>query len=111
LQERSRETPASRGDAGVVLPGAACLSPFTPNSAIGFGQISQRLRAGAHWTLPRRTLWCVEHKEQCADAEGFAKGIPNAIAEFGLNRSFHFAHSLLHEKQLLRGQVSFESVD
>jgi hypothetical protein len=29
-------------------------------------------------------LWCVERKEQCADAEGFAKGVPNAIAAFGL---------------------------
>jgi LysM repeat protein len=58
---------------------------LNPNSAIGFGRISQRLQAGAHWTLPRRTLWCVERKEQCANAEGFAKGVPNAIAESGFN--------------------------
>jgi hypothetical protein len=30
-------------------------------------------------------LWCVERKEQCANAEGFAKGVPNAIAVFGFN--------------------------
>jgi hypothetical protein len=58
---------------------------FNPKTAIGFGRISQRLRAGAHWTVPRRTLWCVERKEQCANAEAFAKGVPNAIAVFGFN--------------------------
>jgi hypothetical protein len=56
---------------------------FNPKTVIGFGRISQRLRAVAHWPLPRRTLWCVERKEQCADAEGFAKGVPNVIAVFG----------------------------
>jgi hypothetical protein len=61
---------------------------FNPNSAIGFGRISQRLRAVAQWTLPRRTLWCVERKGQCANAEGFAKGVPNAIAESGFNIIF-----------------------
>jgi hypothetical protein len=58
---------------------------YNPKTAIGFGRISQRLRAGAHWTLPRRTLWFVERKEQCANAEEFAKGVPNAIAVFGYN--------------------------
>jgi hypothetical protein len=58
---------------------------FNPKSAIGFGRISQRLRAVAHWSLPRRTLRLVERKEQCANAEGFAKGVPNAIAVFGFN--------------------------
>jgi hypothetical protein len=58
---------------------------FNPDSAIGFGRISQRLRADAHWTLPRRTLWFVERKEQCANAEGFAKGVPNAIVVFEFN--------------------------
>jgi hypothetical protein len=57
---------------------------LNPKTAIGFGRISQSLRAVAHWTLPRRTLWCVERKEQCANAEGFAKGVPNVIAVFGL---------------------------
>jgi hypothetical protein len=32
-------------------------------------------------------LRCVEREGQCADAEGFAKGVPNAIAVFGLNPS------------------------
>jgi Flp pilus assembly secretin CpaC len=60
------------------------FSKIIPKTAIGFGRISQRLRAVAHWTLPRRTLWCVERKEQCANAEGFAKGVPNAIAVLGI---------------------------
>jgi hypothetical protein len=64
-----------------LLDGTFIQSEFP----IGFGRISQMLRADAHWTLPRRTLWCVERKGQCADAEGFAKGVPNAIAESGFN--------------------------
>jgi hypothetical protein len=32
--------------------------------------------------MPRRTLWCVERKGQCANAEAFAKDVPNAIAVF-----------------------------
>jgi hypothetical protein len=76
----------------IVSPQVARRSSFfNPKSAIGFGRISQRLRAVAHWTLPRRTLWCVERKEQCANAEGFAKGVPNAIALFGFN---HFSDVL-----------------
>jgi hypothetical protein len=30
--------------------------PFNPHSAIGFGRISQRLRAAAHWTLPNARI-------------------------------------------------------
>jgi hypothetical protein len=63
------------------------IGHFNPKTAIGFGRISQRLRAVAHWTLPRRTLWCVEREGQCANAEGFAKGVPNAIAVFGFKGS------------------------
>jgi hypothetical protein len=33
-------------------------------------------------------LWFVERKGQCADAEGFAKGVPNASAVFGFNPGF-----------------------
>jgi Fic family protein len=75
------------------------IMTFNPNSAIGFGRISQGLRAVAHWTLPRRTLWFVERKEQCANAEELAKGVPNVIAECGFNPyqigDFLKAHKLM----------------
>jgi hypothetical protein len=44
-------------------------------------------------------LWCVERKEQCADAEGFAKGVPNAIAVFG----FHSARPATARAALFSG--------
>jgi signal transduction histidine kinase len=40
-------------------------------------------------------LWCVERKGQCADAEAFAKDVPNAIAESGFIRDFPVHPGLL----------------
>jgi hypothetical protein len=50
----------------------------------------RKASSSTDWTLPGRTLWFVGRKEQCVNAEEFAKGIPNAIAVYGfklLNRN------------------------
>jgi hypothetical protein len=46
---------AGRGGFALHRPAGSAVFGFNPNSAIGFGDISQRHGAGAHWTLRRIT--------------------------------------------------------
>jgi hypothetical protein len=68
-----------------------------PKTAIALGTPFARASASAHCPL-RSTHHKVRlGKVQCANAEGFAKGVPNAIAESGLKSRFQ---SLFFQKEI-----------